>query len=760
MLKRIACIALALCLMASAAVAEGVNTSLYQEPLDYTDVVDYSLVKRAQGIAAANGSLYVLTQLSLERWAPGMAEPEVLQDNIKNPDYGYEQPKEGEAAPYVLDCIFALDGQVYAIDTTSGQVYLAVDASGQCVMTPTVTLQGMGKLESDGYTYVPDYYSPCATNGMLYLLMRDYVTGDYNSPDLMRYDLSTGEATKLDVQFAKGLAPYKDGQLLVMISDDQNAWDEDTQQSIPPTLAALDLATGKTAELCQFEQASVFGVTYDPTADMVYYGSGSRIYGLKGLASPAVLCAYLSSQNWGDTVGAVMLDETTYVCMDSNGLSVRTMNRDGLSGGALTIYGEYGSSQHIAFTRLYPEIPVQVSDTYYSDMEDFTNAMVSGDAAMDVLCLNSNYSPLDRLIDKGYAMDLSGYPELTALVDTMYPQFADYVKRDGKLFAVPYSMSTYTFWFNKDTWESIGLSEADYPNTFMELMDFVANWDYDYADDYPDVNIFDDTSLKSTLLNLIFENYVAYYIKLGQPLTFDTDLMRKLMGALEAIDFSAIEPDVTSDADMEDYWNRPSLITCRMGFSGIPTQTDNNYRVLALDEGMEPCLQCDIGVLVVNPRSTRVDQAIKYITTFLDNLDRTGAALTLFPNNNEPVANAGFETYVQRWEQQKADYEAQLKTAAPEDVATIQSYLDDTQYSLDHQDEYRYYVSAEDIALYRETIAPYLVVTGKTALNTWDDSGASEVQTQINQYLDGAITMEQFLKAVDQRLRMMQLEDQ
>lgn len=765
MMKRILCAALICCLLTASALAEGANRSLYQEPLDYTQVEDYSKIKRAQSFVGLNGVLYVLTQTTLEKWTPDMAEPEVLA--VTNPVDTQTQTLAEQAAETQnlnVSILFTMDGAVYAIAPMTGQVYLAVDASGACVMTPGVVLEGLGirTTPEDDYGYLPEIMSVCVSGGKLYLLQRDYMTGDYNRPDLLCFDLTTGKSAKVDAQFVKGMCAYKDGGLLLLVQDEEHSWDEATQQTIPPTLSVYDAATGAVTKLFDFEQNGVYGMAYSETANALYYCGASRVYCLPGMAQPATLAAYLTSSSWAQSSGA-LLSDTLYATQDTSGLCVREMTPGGISTDVLTVYGEYGSNQHLSFALEHPEIPVTLNEEYYEDMEALTNAIVSGEDAVDVLCLDSNYSPLDRLIDKGYAMDLSGYPELVQIVEEMYPAYADYVKRDGKLYGIPYRVSGESFCFNREAWEEIGLSEADYPATYMELLDFIANWEYDYADDYPDVKLFDDTSIKYTLLDMILGNYVTLAIQQGETLTFDTPLLRKLLSKLEEIDFTALEPESESDSEMEDYWNRTSLMIPRMGVqdvSGFSSENGYQYRVLALDEGVSPCVACNLSVMIINPRTPRAEQAVRYAITYVNNLDRTGGYLTLFPDHNEPVLNAGYETSLQRWRDELARTQELLANAAPEDAAGYQDTINWLQTMLDNPDSYKYYTSPEDIAFYRKKLAPYLVVTGKTPLNTWDNEGNNDLYTQIEQYLAGAIDQEQFIKAIEQRVRMMQLEAQ
>ena len=61
------------------------------------------------------------------------------------------------------------------------------------------------------------------------------------------------------------------------------------------------------------------------------------------------------------------------------------------------------------------------------------------------------------------------------------------------------------------------------------------------------------------------------------------------------------------------------------------------------------------------------------------------------------------------------------------------------------------------IHAYRELVAPYLYVTPQTPLTNSDSSG--ELGTLTSQYLDHAIDLDTYIREMDQRVRMMMLED-
>lgn len=297
------------------------------------------------------------------------------------------------------------------------------------------------------------------------------------------------------------------------------------------------------------------------------------------------------------------------------------------------------------------------------------------------------------------------------------------------------------------------------PATFDELLDFVANWQADYGEDHPEYMLTDNGVARDALMSWLMEAYVAEQVRAGQMLSFDTELFRTLTTKLESIDFSEI--DVPYDKQNEEFWQRQSV------FSTYTTVTSpNQYRYemqfipLPLAEGLAPVMPTSVEYLIINPRTTHLEQAVQYLTVYASNLDKTDAAITLYPDNNEPMPDPTYETNRVQWEKDLVDYKANLETATPEQKADFESSIKYIEKMLGDADTYRYSVSPKDIATYRNDVAPYLVVTGQTPLKTWDKDGNNEFYTLRDQYMQGATTLDQFLKEMDKRLRMMQLEDE
>ena len=385
--------------------------------------------------------------------------------------------------------------------------------------------------------------------------------------------------------------------------------------------------------------------------------------------------------------------------------------------------------------------------------------MVSGQNAVDVLRLDSDYSPLSRLIDKGYALDLSPYPELMQIAQTMDPKVTAPCMRDGKLYAMPVDLYSSLIGYNKAALTTLGLTKDDLPTNAMQLLDFVANWQADYGEEHPDMMVTDNGGVADGILNWLMQNYIAYEVGQGETISFDTDLFHKLMEKFDSIDFS--ELNVEGEDQDEEFWSRTSLFSLYTSAS-YPGQYNSDYTFLLLpmDEGLEPVAPTTVQYMIINPRTTHLDQAVQYLSVYAQNLDPESSAITLFPDNNEPLVNKSYESDLESWKKTLADDQAALAKISPEGKAGLEEDISYFQKMIGNAESYRFTVSAEQIATYREQVAPYIVITGQTPLNVWDSTGQNEFYVLQSQYLQGAMPVDQFIKEIDKRMRMIQLEDQ
>lgn len=727
--------------------------------------VDDDVVTSATNVGS---TLYLLYQSGAVATRPvDKNEPTVLGE-VLNTQY-YSEVPQVEGGQVCMDRLFVWNGRVCGMCTPSGEVWTLLDDAGAYA---PVKVEGL-TLDTSGLIFQEEgqeYYSTVEVSsffcegdwlyytGMVYSGTPHSVAG--------RMSLTTGEKQDFACENLVSLTPVGDGTLMALVYD----------------MSALYSATTQ-ADLTKMAQYGIFDPEKDalgtltdiPTDnDMggystsgicvgngtLYYLDGSRIAGIDLASGEKRLSAYTGGgviANGGQTFYA----DGYYVMLNNySGMQVFKLDPEGIENGALTIFGEFGSDTHTKFVRNHPEIAVDVSGDYTSDIETLTQSMVSDTGAYDVLLMSLSYMPVERLIEKGYCADLSQSPEIMERVSAMYPEVVEPLMADGKLYGVPVGMSGTCYGVNMELWESLGLTEEDLPTSLPVLYDFAANWVWDYGEDHPEISLFDLGSYSSQMLySLLLNDYIAYMQKQGGELAFDTPAFRRLMEGFSAIDFEEILS--VQDQDEDTYWTPDALFSTSMSV-GYLAYRDERFQplYLAVEEGGEPFIGMNLSVLTVNPRTKRMDEALLYVSEYLDNLDKTSAYITLFPDHNDPVENDYYQTNLESMQESLAKMQESLENASEENRAEIEQQIQWQEESIADWENYRYSVTEEQIADYRENVAPLVYVIRQNVFLNADTSATSEINKLLMQYMEGAVNLDSLVRELDQRVRLMQLEDQ
>lgn len=765
--KHLMCTALCLCLLFSAALAEAVDINLHVMT-DYTDA-DAWTVRSGQVVGA---NLYLLVsnlysgsndgQVWLERWSAGMNEPETVLEGLRS----YRNESTDATTPVVTRLL--ADGEcLYGFDESSRQVMRLVDGTGSAAVQPLCTLEAKEEEPSEDGIYYGSYVSSMFTQeGEVVRLAENYGEGE-SSLLVERYALDTGKliAQQGVDSTLRALCAYKDGKYLALVQPVPGPEDMEAPMT---QIAVYDPATGGTTLVATLNGSYLNNVTYDPQSDTAYYCCDATIYAVPMATGESRVSAYLPVNAWSGsdtTFGALSGGMIVYA--NGDGAYVRRLDAPEMAAGALTVANEGGTTKHMAVVAEHPELNVTLASEYPQTMEELTTAMVSGTGSMDVLCLTTSYNPVERLIDKGYAADLSGYPELMAVAGRMDPRFTQSVMRDGKLYALPVALSTNTLGVNAEAMEKLGLTESDLPTTWLEFLDFAANYYYDYGEENADVVLM-DLNMRRSLFQMIRDQYVAAQLRDTGSVSFDTPLFRKLMQALEAIDFTELDPyEVKGDKvwegnDANEFYEKQQLFT-RYSEASPRAMDQSGYGrsnqplILRLDSQTEPVLPVSMTVMIVNPRSTRMDQAAAYLTAYAGHYEAETENIMFFPDQNDPVPNRYYEVQKQSYEESLQDLDSRIEKADESEKASLRDNREQIQGFLDELENQRMSVTEEMIQAYREQVAPYLYVTPQTPLTNPESS--NELDTLTSQYLDHAIDLDTYIREMNQRVRMMMLED-
>lgn len=765
--KHLMCTALCLCLLFSAALAEAVDINLHVMT-DYTDA-DAWTVRSGQVVGA---NLYLLVsnlysgsndgQVWLERWSAGMNEPETVLEGLRS----YRNESTDATTPVVTRLL--ADGEcLYGFDESSRQVMRLVDGAGSAAVQPLCTLEAVEEEPSEDGIYYGSYVnSMFMQDGEVVRLAENYGQGE-SSLLVERYALDTGKliAQQGVDSTLRALCAYKDGKYLALVQPVPGPEDMEAPMT---QIAVYDPATGGTTLVATLNGSYLNNLTYDRESDTAYYCCDATIYAVPMATGESRVSAYLPVNAWsGSDTTFAALSGGMIVYANGDGTYVRRLDAPELAAGALTVANEGGTTKHMAVVAEHPELNVTLASEYPQTMEELTTAMVSGTGSMDVLCLTTSYNPVERLIDKGYAADLSGYPELMAVAGRMDPRFTQSVMRDGKLYALPVALSTNTLGVNAEAMEKLGLTESDLPATWLEFLDFAANYYYDYGEENADVALM-DLNMRRSLFQMIRDQYVAAQLRDTGSVSFDTPLFRKLMQALEAIDFTELDPyEVKGDKiwegnDANEFYEKQQLFT-RYSEASPRAMDQSGYGrsnqplILRLDSETEPVLPVIMTVMIVNPRSTRMDQAAAYLTAYAGHYDAETENIMFFPDQNDPVPNSYYEVQKQSYEESLRDVDSRIEKADESEKASLRETREQIQGYLDELENQRMSVTEEMIQAYREQVAPYLYVTPQTPLTNSESS--NELDTLTSQYLDHAIDLDTYIREMNQRVRMMMLED-
>ena len=646
--------------------------------------------------------------------------------------------------------------QLYLLNPYTQKWYSLLNEQGELEMKEqSVRLDLDVMMEKD-----EDYSYPMSTNARfvmgdwLYFVGSSYSGGE-NKMCFGRIPLTGGTSQMFEVPSIANACAYGDGKVALFLCDMSALYTgEASVDQLTATLAIFDPESGTLGTewpVTSDNQMGVYNLRgFCSDGDKVYYQDGSRIMGIDPKTGESKIAAYTGEGMYGGSSYGNVLCEGGYYITASSGLNQYLLNSPSLEKGALRIFGESGSDTHRNFAKAHPEISVEVAGDYSNDLETLTQAMVSDTNPYDVLFLSLNYMPVDRLLQKGYCADLSGDEALMDVARSMYPQFGEILMKDGKLYGLPVDASASTYSVNMDAWEALGLTEDDLPKTLLDLMEFTANWAFDYGDDYSEYFLFDWVN-QSSFFSMILSEYLTYIQKKEGKIIFNTPEFEELLRAFEDINFKELEQlhDQNESMDMEK-------VVFQSYTSVLPLSNfqymDENYRPLYLSVAET--------VMIINPKTTRMEEAKTYMEYYVTHLPKDEGAITFFQGTPEPVESPYYARQKKETEKQIANAKERLEKASEENKASIRDEISSLEEDLKYLEQNRYSISAERIQYYQQTMLPMLYVERQNVLYSGNQIAMTEISTLINQYIEGAIPRDRLIRELEGRIRLMQLEDE
>lgn len=810
-MKKAAAMMMAIALMSAGAVAE--NRVVYRgmteaEELANDLLPDEERVQqmRVYAIRGVGNQAQIVMRnnetgmYALYTWQEGQTEMTLLADNLFTVG-GYDSVEELEAylkicqeekadevtlpdTEHVFSFLVSTDEALYGVNITTGNIFTISGQDGKAVY------QDVTKLADNSCFYVTETdgedswrYSVTPEDVVItgdYLLMRFEAWGNDGAVYwITRVNLKDGSVEKAGLQAPRKLMGYRDGKAIVLVNENKEDYD-DNGNALPWKGFVYDPATDTMETFV--ESTEVVGnywiretLRYHEQKDMFFYMKDSLLYGTQDLKDASVY-AYMPL---GDTQQFAIVGDSAVSGQGIYGVMARTLVKDYAADHTVYVLGYLPTTVSRQFGLDYPDVILtEMEGVGTSNAEDIASAFAKGADAPDLArgYLNPNWTNnpaggwfLDTLNARGYCMDLSVYPRVKEYVESLNPIFRDLVTdADGKIFALPtdvYGGSSFTL--NPTVFTEMGLTIEEIPTNLVELCEFITRWNDEFVEEYPNYAPIDSTEkYRERVFKLMVDCWVGYCQATNQELHFDDPIFREMMDALSKMEYAEIErSNQTTNAEESDY-KQPLIWTS--------TQVTDAYydRDIYFGENKTPRLiqmtltrdakfvlsAGEVEVYYVNPRTTDKDQIETLLNYVLDNINPQDA-VEMVAGATEPVEDPYYQEYVESWNRIIEKAREAYETADESEKADYKMMLDDYTASFESTKENsRYIVTPEYIQRYQDIILPALYVRKPSILDTRDDIAGLE--TLMSRFLDGQINLEQFIREADNKLRMVQLENQ
>lgn len=575
-------------------------------------------------------------------------------------------------------------------------------------------------------------------------------------------DVDTGRIDSVDgIDDLYNMTPYREGTLLVQCYSYERpgetrllAYDPEAESIEPVAEMEID------------EYSPLDALAYDAETDTLYCARAGELHPVDlstGEIGEGVTDMPL--ETYGGSAAYVLTGGYYVYC--GEGLVVRNLDPDQRSDTRLKItdtsWEEAVTTAYYHFANAHGDVNTVLSHDY-NEAQNLLENMMNRDDSVDIYVMSSTSSIYDALYRRGYLMELDGSEKLAALADRMYPQLREAVSAGGHLVALPVTFNSWTLGVNEKPLEALGYALEDVPDNWMDLLAFIANLEQPLKE-HPNVHLFyagyTAREARNDLFNSLFEDYERYINAVNPDMGYNSPLLRELLTRLEQIDFVALgcaedrddEDDNMGVIVYEDYNEDSVLFSTGIGASIGSFYSSYTPLLLGLDAATPLPLVLRADLAFINPYTKNPDLALEFLEEVADNLS-LATLYTMDPSLNEPVRGPHGEENLAEAREWVARAQQELDEAEAADRQAMEESLKSAQDNLEYWETYGWDVSQREIDWLRshdDDLAMDRV--------NWlyaDDSG--DAWDLINQYLDGAISMDEMLSGVDRKAQMMRLE--
>lgn len=571
---------------------------------------------------------------------------------------------------------------------------------------------------------------------------------------ITRFDLQTGKRMAPLTTPALELLSYKDGQLLII-----GAVAAEKEGAFTRAIQVLDPKADSitTIRPVAEDEAAVFtlsAIAYNKQDDILLIGRGDTLYAYPALGpgQPSAdlpvdvyhtekipLAALPGSRAAVAAEESLFLkstDPTAYAGKTELNLLVSATNPTGLNQAVSRAEG----------------LRVKVTQQGMDPM-DIAQMMIAGGDEYDLFWLELSEVDFDSLMKKGYAANLSNSPLLKANHDKLYPYLQQAVGLDGGIYALPVTLFA-TVMLGE---EKIVFDQQMQPtlHTLFDMLDFMESWPDTYAEEHQGMSPFYPYEIKHFTYELALTTYINHYQGQGLPLHFDTDLMRAIFSRVEQLDYEAMERAYEGDYSAQAVFDKEWMYNLFL-FSGDSRDSNTFFPFLISAKEGEPAVApLQAGIVFINARSQKKEAAISFLETMLGVIT-PDSRIMMHKTDAKPVENPHFEQLI-REHQARVQLQKDLIKKAP------QAQQEELKRRLEGMEEGEAWIRENRRYLIKqEHIDAWQKMAGHAFVQRYnsDAQGAKAAKELLSQYISGQLTLDMYIKEVQGRLQLFQLENE
>lgn len=705
------------------------------------------------------GMVHILTRQGYYRWQPGqdMARP--------LPDAPVGQRSYSPDMPDGIDALLVYGDALVGLDAYKGVLHDVTITDTGFTIAPRMTLAWEHFMDGEPpYEYVTP---PAFVNIIGDTLLVRLDNWDNKAVDLYAYDLKTGTMAEWPVTKLFDIVPYKDNQVLA-VHFDQDKCDEKTLLPLPARLVAISLDDYSVTDIPHaLEEKGRHGLNgnlplyYDAAADTIFVRNGNELTSLKDVQQPAVTANLAMGDGHIRTMTPSILpyqDDLVLVAAQSN---VYVCSTDAAKMAPTTALR---TNMNMLDSRTISKALLQLDNIRLADAADqsysqeaLLGQLMAGQADVDLLQMDAGGFDIQQLMKKGYLADLSDSPVIADMVRDALPTLQHITQLDGRVYTIPLSYQPVFLEVNLDVFEQMG---RDVPATIPELIDLARWWGEEGHNTVEEVVLFDMHSAKRLMKELAFESYKAGMFGQGQPLVFDMERFGKVMQDIDALNTEEWDlPSNYGSGDDDDECLGTPAITPYMGYSAQHASDGGNRTILlAFDNNTPAYTHAHTFVVGVAANSPHKDAAIRFLEAYVQSMDELLRA-TLSRSWDKPVMNPTYEYTLQQIQDSLTQLQTQLeKTENAAERRELEAGLALQQEGLkEFQATGQYLMTAEQLAAHRKLMEQTYVDDSFSRLA---NEALSRDGYMLHMYIDGALTLEQFIQQANDKIRLMTLEAQ